>query len=197
MQDAERITLWIDRLKRGDEEAASKIWDEFFPRVQGLARKRLGSLPQRDYDADDLALSALNALCRGAEQGKFQQLENSSDLWQILAMITVRKAAAAWRKKSRSPEVGESIFQSPDGDVRPGMQQVPDGRAPAELVDALSDTCADLLAQLDDRLREVALLRLSGYSNEEIAEKVGRSVKSIERYMKMIREIWKQPGTDV
>jgi hypothetical protein len=39
-------------------------------------------------------------------------------------------------------------------------------------------------------LREVAILKLRGYSNEEIANLRQRGLSTIERYLKMIREIW-------
>jgi DNA-binding NarL/FixJ family response regulator len=54
----------------------------------------------------------------------------------------------------------------------------------------LAIECEELLALLDDRLREVAILRLHGYTNQEIAEQLGRSVKSVERYLKLIRVEW-------
>ena len=63
---------------------------------------------------------------------------------------------------------------------------------PVEFLESMSGTCQELLELLDDRLREVALLRLQGFSNEEIAGQIGRSVKSVERYLKAIREVWDQ-----
>ncbi len=71
-----------------------------------------------------------------------------------------------------------------------GMADVAGPEVSPEFVDDLSATCGDLLDVLDDRLREIALLRLQGFSNEEIAAQQDRSIKSIERYLKTIREIW-------
>ena len=46
-------------------------------------------------------------------------------------------------------------------------------------------------AQLgDDTLESVANLRLEGYANSEIATKLGVSVSSIERKLRLIRQIW-------
>ncbi len=189
MSDQSQITFWIGKLKSGDDEAAARVWDQFFHRVRALAEKKLGSLPRRTYDAEDLALSAINALCVGAREDRFRCLETGRDLWQLLAMITVRKAANVWQKQARAHEVGESVLGKPmEGNVD-GLAQVPTGNA-GDLFDAIDDVCVDLLGLLDDRLREVALLRLQGYANEEIAEYIGRSVKSVERYLKLIRDRW-------
>ncbi len=184
------ITQWIGKLKSGEEEAAAAIWSEYFPRVCGLARKKLGDLKKRTFDEEDLALSAINALCMGAQAGKFRQLESSDDLWQVLAMITTRKAAQSWRKGKRDPEQGESIISRPGRELA-GIDHLA-GKADPDFIDQLSVTSAELLGGLDEKLRKVALLRLQGYSNEEIAERQNRSVKSIERYMRMIREQWNQ-----
>ncbi len=42
----------------------------------------------------------------------------------------------------------------------------------------------------DDSQRNVARLRFEGYSNEEIAQQLGTSLRSVERKLKVIREIW-------
>ena len=192
---SDQITLWIHKLKSGDEQAAAQVWEQFFRRVRALAVKKLAATSQRAYDADDLALSAINALCVGARDDKFHQLENGKDLWQILAMITARKAANVWKKQSRSAEVGESIFGTGE-DGAQGLQQIAGNpESESAFLESLDGTCSEMLSGLDERVREVALLRLQGYSHEEISGKIGRSVKSVERYMRLIREQWEKQTT--
>jgi DNA-directed RNA polymerase specialized sigma24 family protein len=61
---------------------------------------------------------------------------------------------------------------------------------PAEAA-ALTETLARLLDGLgSDELRQVALLRLEGYSNAEIAARVGRHEGTVERKLRTIRDIW-------
>ena len=181
------LTQWIDKLKDGEEEAAQAIWDAYFPRICGLARKRLGDIKKRTFDEEDLALSAINALCAGAKEGKFERLESRDDLWQILAMITSRKAANSWRKQNRRDEMGESVLAPRSNDeFGNALETIGD----ANLADSLAGTCSELLGLLDDKLRDVAYCRLQGFSNAEIADRLNRSEKSVERYMKLIREKW-------
>ena len=47
-----------------------------------------------------------------------------------------------------------------------------------------------LLALLDDELREIALLKLEGYSHDEIAQQIGRSTRTVDRRLGLIREKW-------
>lgn len=49
----------------------------------------------------------------------------------------------------------------------------------------------ELLRRLrDDTLRQVALLRMEGYANEEIAARLTISLRSVERKLRLIREEW-------
>ncbi|MEM8710571.1 MAG: ECF-type sigma factor [Planctomycetota bacterium] len=183
------VTSWIRALKGGDDDAAALIWARFFDRVCGLARNRLRDLPTTASDPEDVALSAMNALCRGARDGRFRSLEDRSDLWDVIAMITIRKAIDARRKVHRSP------------DLRGGGAISLDSIADPESLDSayVSDRCTtgeELLALLDDELRPVALLRLEGYSNEEIGEHIGRSEPTVRRYLRRIRLTW-QEGTSL
>jgi DNA-directed RNA polymerase specialized sigma24 family protein len=67
---------------------------------------------------------------------------------------------------------------------------------PAEAV-ALAEICTRLLERLGkEDLRQVALLRLEGYSNAEIAHRLGRHEGTVERKLQMIREIWETETGD-
>ncbi len=45
-----------------------------------------------------------------------------------------------------------------------------------------------------DELRQVAVWAMEGHSNEEIAERLGKSVATAERKLRRIRDIWSPPG---
>jgi hypothetical protein len=63
------VTRWLDQVKQGDEAAAQKLWESYFQRLVGLARKKLQGTPRRASDEEDVALSAFDSFCRGAEHG--------------------------------------------------------------------------------------------------------------------------------
>ena len=183
----ESVTQWIARLKSGDETAAAVIWERFFIRLRDYARGKLGPAARRAQDEEDLALSALHALCIGAREGRFRQLDNRDDIWQILMMIASRKASNARRRGHVQREHGESDLAA--GDERFMIELFEEGPS-VELFDSLNLHCEELLGRLDDKLRQVALLKLSGHTNEEIAQVRGRGLSTIERYLQIIRQIW-------
>jgi hypothetical protein len=94
MSDDGSITRCIAALKCGDREAAEALWERYFWRLAGLARGRLRAADRRVAAEEDVALSALNSVCRRAEQGRFPSLEDRDDLWRLLYIVTVRKAIA-------------------------------------------------------------------------------------------------------
>ena len=68
------------------------------------------------------------------------------------------------------------------------------GREPTPALAAqVAEECRRLLDGLEDAvLRAVAVAKMEGYSNAEIAERLGCSVASVERKLKRIRETWVQ-----
>lgn len=187
MSEPRTITQCLAALKGGDEAAAQAIWERFFQRACALARKKLGDLPKRMADEEDVALSAMHALCLGAREDRFQRLETRDDLWQLLAMITSRKASNLRRAAGRRPVSGESVFADEEGRA---LERLITGAPDPEFLAALSGTSEDLIGGLEPKLRAVALLRLEGFTNEEIGARLGRSVASIERYVARIRGLW-------
>jgi DNA-directed RNA polymerase specialized sigma24 family protein len=57
MRPEASVTQWLDRLKAGDPDAAQKLWERYFGRLVGLARKKLRAVPRRAADEEDVALS--------------------------------------------------------------------------------------------------------------------------------------------
>jgi hypothetical protein len=69
------VTYWIGQLKAGDERAAQKLWEEYFSRLVVLARGKLRGAQRRVADEEDVALSAFDSFCRGAEGNRFPRLD--------------------------------------------------------------------------------------------------------------------------
>ncbi|MDP1799009.1 MAG: ECF-type sigma factor [Planctomycetaceae bacterium] len=191
------ITFWIHRLKAGDTAAAQPLWDHFFQQLVGVARRRLGGSSRRVADEEDVAATAFKSLCMGVADGRFERLDSRDDLWQILVALASRKAVDQIRKqmthKRGGGQVrGDSVLFS-DGDVPGNFDQFLSQSPTPDLIAAMDEECTNLLARLpDDTLRRIATLRLEGYINEEIAETMVLSPRTIERKLAAIRDCWSQ-----
>lgn len=189
------VTMWIRDLKQGDDNAASKLWERYFQRLQKLAARKLGNAARRIADEEDVAIGVMDALYRGAAEGRFAQLENRDDLWSLLVAITGKKAVDQVRRQTSQKRGGTSLrgesvfFQKDANDL--GMEQVLADEPTPEflhLMDEQNQRLMDLLQ--DDTLKEIARRRMAGYSNEEIAEATGISLRSVVRKLGVIREVW-------
>jgi DNA-directed RNA polymerase specialized sigma24 family protein len=183
-------THWLVQLKAGRRDAAQPLWERYYRRLVLLARARLANAPRRAADEEDVALSAFDSFCRGAEQGRFPRLDDRDDLWQVLVMITVRKAANLCeherRQKRGGGEVRGDSALAAVGDV------VGDEPTPSFACE-VAEQCRRLLDALgDDTLRAVAVGKLEGYTNPELAERLGCSLAAVERKLNRIRLIWQQ-----
>jgi DNA-directed RNA polymerase specialized sigma24 family protein len=188
------VTVWLERLKSGEEEAVQPLWERYFHRMVQLARQKLkGRAGKGAADEEDAALSAFDTWCRGARAGRFPHLEDRDDLWQVLMMLTTRKAISQLRREGREKRGGGAAAPagghgaSGDGALADAL-----GREPTpELAAEVAETCSRLLGALaDPDLRAIAVARMEGYSVAEIAARTGRSIPTIERRLRLIRQTW-------
>jgi DNA-directed RNA polymerase specialized sigma24 family protein len=193
------VTLWLHKLKVGDrDEAASRLWAAYFRRLVGLARSHLRSRPRACADEEDVALSAFDSFVRAAEQGRFPRLDDRDDLWQVLLVVTSRKAADLIQSENRLKRGGGRVvpMSAVAGDESDGSGPAVEASDPdpAEAT-AMAEGFDHMLRVLgDDLLRQIAVWKLEGHSNAEIAGKIGKSDATVERKLKVIREVWESAG---
>ncbi len=63
------VTLWLGQLRDGDSAAAQQLWQRYLGQLLRLASRKLGDLPRRVADEEDVALSAFHDFLRGVEDG--------------------------------------------------------------------------------------------------------------------------------
>ncbi len=190
------VTYWIGRLKEGDPEAAQRLWQSYFQRLVRLARGRLRTAPRRAADEEDVALAAFDSFCRGAEAGRFPRLADRDDLWQLLVLLCARKASNLVRLERRQRRGGgkvQNLSALDDGDEADAFANLVGREPDPEFAAQVAEECRRRLAQLDDAaLQAVAVWKMEGHTNEEIAAKLGRSAGTIERKLRLIRRIWEE-----
>lgn len=187
---------WWELLKSGQSAAADELWKRYFDRMVRAARRSLPSGARRASDEEDVALSASNSLCRGAKEGRFNDVQDRDDLWRLLVAITHQKVVDEIRRgtsqKRGGGEVrGESAFIDLTNLNLDGINNAVGDEPTPEFLAAVDDEHRNLMGLLrDDSLRELCQLRMQGYSNDEIAERQGITTRSVERKLQLIREKW-------
>jgi RNA polymerase sigma factor (sigma-70 family) len=179
MSGAGSVTHWIHEVRSGAEgDAQQRLWERYFGRVVALARAKLGNLHAYE-DEEDIAISAMKSFFMRASRGCFPQLSDRTALWPMLVTIAVRKTTDVQRRQ---------LAERRDVRRAASLEEALAAEPTLEVADRLCDETNRLLDVLEDEsLRTVAGLKLEGYSNQEIADRIGKSVKTVERKLSLVR----------
>jgi DNA-directed RNA polymerase specialized sigma24 family protein len=190
MPDSGSVTVWIAQLKAGDAVAAGRLWEGYYRRLVGLARKRLEGQPRAAADEEDVALSAFNSFCHGAKRNQFPRLDDRDDLWQLLVLLTARKASRLIRYEralKRDPGQRASPLDEDGAEVLAKVI----GREPTpEFAAQVAEEFRLLLDGLEPSLRAVAVAKMEGHTNADIAARLDVSERTVERSLVVIRKLW-------
>lgn len=109
------VTFWFEAAQKGDEAAATHLWDWFYPKLVKLAQAQLDKSKRRVYDEEDVALSAFHGVYRDARGGRVPKNCNRDDIWgllttQLLRKIIDRRRADAAQKRGGDEVRGDSAF---------------------------------------------------------------------------------------
>jgi DNA-directed RNA polymerase specialized sigma24 family protein len=192
------VSHWIMAIKEGDQAAAQPLWDRYHARLIGLARQILQGARRRDADEDDVVQNAFHSFFEGVTRGRFPQLNDRDSLWRLLVVITARKAISQVRKERQrilawSPQ-GTGFARFPwDADDEALLPLVVGNEPTPELAAQLVEQYQILLERLgDDKLRQIAVWKLEGWTNGEIAGKLNCSRRTVIRKLETIRLIWSE-----
>jgi DNA-directed RNA polymerase specialized sigma24 family protein len=177
------------------DRAASLIWQRYFRELLDLARRNLGTRVRRRVDEEDVVLSMFDSFCARQARGEFD-LAGCDELWGLLVTITLRKASNARRnhhRERRDVTREEPPARHGDDSSCPGWaieQMGASTPSPAEAA-VLNEALERRLELLRDaELRDIAIWRLEGYTNREIADRIKRTERSVERRVERIRQKW-------
>jgi len=179
-QASANVTGMFRDYRSGDPAAFAELWSHFRSRLLGLARKTLSGRLQPVTDAEDALQSAFVSFWQRSERGEFGDDLDRDDLWNLLGLITVRKALKHQRKQGTQKRGGGSSHLAIPVEAIPAPEQNPD----------FAMTCEELMAQLDEELRTFAMLRMMGEKNREIAQQLGCTERKVERKLNLIRATW-------
>ncbi len=181
----------LRRYRRGSEDAATQLYLRYAQRLRGLARQQIGSDLAGRVDLDDLVQSVFGSFFRRA-RGGYYDVPVGEELWRLFLVIALHKVRnqGAFHRAARRDVRREQ--RSPDGSEGPA-----DGDGAAFTF--LQLVIDEALGRLPSQHREMVELRAQGYEVAEIAERTGRSKRTVERLLQEARrrlaEILAEDGT--
>ena len=175
---------WLNQLMEGEEEVVRDFWNQYGDRLEKLAGRQLNPKMQRRVQADDVVQSACRTFFRRAEAGQFK-LDESESLWRLMCAIVVNKARMKIRfhlqeKRGVNHEEEQSNEDRP---VDIGVSESPTPDAIAEF----NDQFEFIMNALDEEEKQIIQLKLEDLTNEEIAERMDCSERTVRRIFSRIR----------
>jgi RNA polymerase sigma factor (sigma-70 family) len=187
----------IERLRRGDEDAMRQVFARYYERLVRQAATSLDGRPRAARDEEDLAQSALGSFWNAMQAGRLQALNDPQSLERLLMKMLARKAVD-WLRYESAEKRGGGHVRGDSGFPRAasvedsqGSIQVPcDSLAPDAHVSAEEwwQHLFDLLP--DDDCRRIVREKLDGVKNREIADRLGCSLRHVERRLQLVRSLW-------
>ena len=191
------VTRWIGAYGTGRTADARLVWDRYFARLVGLARRIFGKagLPRVVADEEDAAVGALASFCAGLRQGRFLDLKGRHELSRLLRQITKYKALKLGQRERRGKRGGGRVLTEADlpgtDSQRGALDQVASPHHGPESALVHDEELRRLLDLLEDEtLRQIACWRLEGYSIKEIAQRIDRSQSLVRIKLAVIGRKW-------
>jgi DNA-directed RNA polymerase specialized sigma24 family protein len=190
------LTRCIQNLRSADrrlrDEAARVIWERFSARLLVLVRRHLDNRIRRREDEQDVLQSMYTSFCLGQMAGKATPASRD-ELWKLLVRITLCKLVntanrhMAARRDIRRERI--EVPPSPETAAFPQwmLDHVDQSRPTPDEQVVVLDEFQRLLSSLPEDLRQIVMWKLDGYKNAEIAEMIGRTVRSVELKLQIIR----------
>lgn len=198
----------VERVRQGDEQATTDLANHFSDIAMGFARLCLPSSPTSAVDHNDIANSALKSFFVRLQDGRIEYF-GDRQLVAILRKIVKAKTCRLFEKHLTAKRDSSRLSQERSIDTleddsfsTPGpwveddwfrgidaQEQLIVKRILESLQQELHGLFKSLYAALDEFPRKVLHLMLEAdLSNEQMAKHLGRSLASMERYRKLIRE---------
>jgi RNA polymerase sigma-70 factor (ECF subfamily) len=176
----------------GNEEAARRLFDEYVDRLLALARAHLSQRLAQRVDPEDVVQSVFRTFFGRVKDGRFH-IQGRDDLCKLLTTITLHKVLRQvnfHRAAKRNPQQ-----EAARGDwSREDLVNLLTREPSPEVTIAFLDQLEHLVGRLRPREREILDLRLQGYTNEEIAARLGTYERAVRRDFERVKAVAREEG---
>ncbi|MEZ6058763.1 MAG: ECF-type sigma factor [Planctomycetaceae bacterium] len=200
--DEGSVTFNIRMMRKGDKSSADFLWARFSRRLELLVKTRLHPRHRHVSDEEDVVLESLTELFRGLLDGKYSELFDRNDFWRLLVTVASRNVIDHVNHEKRQKRGGGHVRNESaltggkhGGSQMSLLEQVESDCPPPDMQLMITEHCTALLESLNnDELRTIAIEKAAGATNQEVADTLGISLRSVERRVAEIRELWSRHG---
>ena len=177
----------INGVCEGDDEACHDFWQQYGVLIERVAEQHLAGGMRRRIGSESVAVSVCRTFFRRAQQGEFRFADEQAP-WRLLCAIAVtkiREKVRFHRRQKRGLDREIHVGDKQDEDQR--QYEFSGGEPSPDAIAEFNDELEQLIAALPEEEQQVLELRLQQCTQEEIAEKLQCSERTVRRMMKRIQ----------
>lgn len=172
----------LRRFRKGEQDAATALYVRYAKRLQALARAQTSPELAGRFDPEDVVQSVFLTFFRRAAKG-YYEVPHGEELWQLLLIIALNKVRTLSvhhraKKRDATQTHGSDRLQT-----LAEKRDQPDDMS----MQMLRLSIDEVLAELTESQKEAVELRIEGHDVATIAERTGRSKRTVERILQMFR----------
>lgn len=170
----------LGRLRSGDDDAAHSLYMRYARRLLSLAHHKTSADLATRVDPEDIVQSVFRTFFRRASAGQYDVPEGE-ELWKLLLVIALNKVRAQGNfHRAGRRDVSRTQALPVEGDAKDQ-----DDQRMAEQI--LQMSIDEIVVQMPETSRQIIRMRVEGYAIQEIAVKLSRSKRTIERVLQGFR----------
>lgn len=173
----------LDRFRRGDREAAARLYERYAERLRALTRRKSSSALACRLDPDDIVQSVFRNFFHAAREGGYD-VPPGEDLWKLLLVIALNKIRARGTFHRAAKRDVRRTRRIEGLDPFTLAKENTHGHAAVTFLRLVAE---EALEQLPPLQRRIVELRVEGYQVHEIATTTGRSLRTVERTLQNCR----------
>jgi RNA polymerase sigma-70 factor (ECF subfamily) len=188
MSDNRSFDDLMARLRTGDDDAATQVFNRFAHRLVALAQTRLDRRVRQKVDPEDVLQSVFRSFfVRYADEQL--DLHNWDSLWGLLVVITLRKCGrrVAYFRAARR-DIQREIPSAPAADRSSAEWEFSGDEPTPDEAAMLTETIERLLDRLEGRQRQILVLSLQGLSVPEISAQLKCTERTVYRVLERVKE---------
>jgi RNA polymerase sigma-70 factor (ECF subfamily) len=171
----------LRRFRAGNDQAATEIYLRYAHRLHHLAQMNCGDDLAQRLDAEDIVQSVFSSFFRRAREGQYE-VPDGHELWKLLLVMALNKIRARG-SYHRAARRDVSVTQS--GNT---LTEAIDDRHDERDLTVLRLVIEEILARHPPVNRDIVALRIEGHEVAEIAARVSRSRRTVERVLQEFRQ---------
>lgn len=188
------VSKWLHGARSGDPIATEKIVTRYINRLAEFADAALRRGERLTEDGEDFALSVLQWASTELSAGRLPDLHNRDDLWLFLVEAAQRRIV---RKQSKQRSLNQEhptemtmtdTLKQYDAELQDLWERGNPGAYFREVIHCWEDIINILP---DQTSKDIAVLKLQGFSNREISQKLKLVSRTVDRKVIAIVEKWK------